>query len=48
MLIAAWLRWKDDRQVRGAALAAGLLALDLLIGPALIAWEINLLREMMR
>lgn len=45
MIVALWHRWTQDRHYRWLALCLAILAIDLLVGSALLAWEIRLLRE---
>lgn len=47
MIVYLWARMRERRGL-WALVAACLLAADLLVGPALIAWEIHLLREALR
>ncbi len=48
MIVALWIRWRSERRVRLLVLVAVLVAADLLVGPVLIAWEIHVVREMIR
>lgn len=47
MIGVAWQRWRESRHVRWIALAVAVLVVDAIVGARLIAWEIELLREMM-
>ena len=45
MIVALWSRWTRDHHYRWLALCLGVLALDMLIGSALVAYEVRLIRE---
>jgi len=45
VLVALWHRWRVQRRTRWLALAALVLALDLLVGARLLAWELDVLRD---
>lgn len=48
MIVAIWLRWRQDRRWWWLALIGGVLILDILIGSWLIAWELRVLGEYLR
>jgi len=45
VIVALWTRWLHDHHYRWLALCLGILAADVLVGAALIRWEMALLRE---
>jgi hypothetical protein len=45
VIVALWYRWTRDGHYRWLALCLAILALDLFVGSALLAWEIRLLRD---
>lgn len=45
MIVAAWHRWVETGQWWWLVVLAGVLALDVLVGTWLIAFELELLRE---
>lgn len=47
MIVLLWNRWRSDRAARWLALCLAILTLDLLVGSALLAWELAVLREVM-
>lgn len=47
MIVLLWQRWTADRHFRWLALCLAILTLDLLVGSALVAWELSVLREVM-
>ena len=48
MLVALWSRWRTNGRIRWLVLAAAIIIVDALVGGALIAWEVGVVREMMR
>lgn len=48
MILALWHRWTQSRNTRWLVLVAALLALDVVLGSWLIAWELQTLRDMWR
>ena len=44
MIIVLWHRWTQSGHSRWLALCLALLVADLLVGSALIAWEIRMVR----
>jgi len=45
VLVVLWQRWRVQRRTRWLALAAVIIALDLLVGARLLAWEVEALRQ---
>lgn len=45
VIVAIWLRWKQDKRWWWLALIGGVLAVDVLLGSWLISWEINYIKE---
>ncbi len=48
MIVALWLRWTKDRRLRWLALVLAVIAVDLAVGSALLAWELRTLEELLR
>ena len=46
MLVALWMRWRIHGRIRWLVLAALVVVVDAVIGGALIAWEVGVVREM--
>jgi hypothetical protein len=48
VITLAWQRWKRLGGVRWLIVLALLLALDLLVAPFVVAWELSLIKELLR
>lgn len=44
MIVAAWHRWIETKQSWWLLVLAGVLVLDVVVGSALIAWELRELK----
>lgn len=47
MIVALWQRWRERRRWWWLVVIGAVLALDALVGSALIAWELRVLRGML-
>jgi hypothetical protein len=45
VIVALWHRWQTGHGLHYLALALAVLALDIFLGSALLAWELRVLRE---
>jgi hypothetical protein len=45
VIVALWHRWQSGHGWRYLALALAVLTLDAFVGSALLAWELEVLRE---
>ena len=47
MILALWLRWCHSHRARYLALALAVLALDAVLAPLIVAWEIGVARDVL-